>query len=381
MIINGDSNDELKKLKDNSIDALVTDPPYGLSNMSHSSFNECMLKWCTDNDSYIPSVKGFMGKSWDSFVPPPSLWKEVFRVLKPGAHGLVFASSRTQDIMGLSLRLAGFEIRDTVLWLYGEGFPKSHDVSKAIDKYKGCDREKLATMYNFGKMQNNNSMGDYKGKYHITAPSSKEAKEWEGWGTALKPAYEPAILIRKPFKGSVAQNVLEHGPGGINIDGCRIDSNDSLVRHNNMVGMWSKEKKETITGGTDGRFPSNVLMDKEASDMLKDKARFFYCSKASQAERSAGLNGLNVHPTVKPIEIMRYLCRLITPAEGIVLDPFLGSGTTAIGAMKEGFEFIGIEREEEYYQIALKRIQYWKNHNHAMTKQNLPVESQLELFK
>lgn len=137
MIIHGDSFDELKKLEDCSIDSLVTDPPYGLSSISSKVFNECMLKWCTDDDSYIPSVKGFMGKSWDSFVPPPALWKEVYRVLKPGAHGLVFAGSRTQDIMGLSLRLAGFELRDCITWLYGSGFPKSHDISKAIDKFNG----------------------------------------------------------------------------------------------------------------------------------------------------------------------------------------------------------------------------------------------------
>ena len=139
MIIHGDSFEELKKLNDNSIDSLVTDPPYGLSNISLDTFNQCMIEWCTGDDSYIPSTRGFMGKSWDGFVPPPALWKEVFRVMKQGAHGLVFAGSRTQDLMGLSLRLAGFEIRDCVTWLYGSGFPKSHDVSKAIDKYKGCD--------------------------------------------------------------------------------------------------------------------------------------------------------------------------------------------------------------------------------------------------
>ena len=384
MIIHGDSFDELKKLEDCSIDSLVTDPPYGLSNISSKVFNECMLKWCTDDDSYIPSVKGFMGKSWDSYVPPPALWKEVYRVLKPGAHGLVFAGSRTQDIMGLSLRLAGFELRDCITWLYGSGFPKSHDISKAIDKLKGCDREHLATMYNYGKMQGNNSMNDYKGEYYITAPSSKEAKQWAGWGTALKPAYEPALLVRKPFKGSVAQNVLEHGTGGINIDGCRIDTDEIFIQ--------GKQTKQGITdfvhGGNrvggkvydKGRFPSNVIMDEDASDMLENQARFFYTAKPSPAERSAGLDGINLHPTVKPIEIMRYLARLITPPSGTILEPFLGSGTTAIAALKENFNIIGIEKEAEYVEIARARLAYWAKHDHAMTKQNPPpVVDQLEL--
>ena len=381
MIIHGDSFEELKKLDDNSIDSLVTDPPYGLSSISATAFNECMIKWCTGDDSYIPSAKGFMGKSWDSFVPPPALWKEVYRVLKPGAHGLVFAGSRTQDLMGLSLRLAGFEIRDCVTWLYGSGFPKSHDVSKAIDKLKGCDREQLATMYNYGKMQDNNSMGDYKGEYHITTPSSNEAKQWDGWGTALKPAYEPALLIRKPLKCSVAQNVLEHGTGAINIDGCRIDTNEVFVQGAlNKNKVYGKEIREGGKVYDNGRFPSNVIIDDVASDMLKDQARFFYCSKASPSERSAGLNDLNIHPTVKPIEIMRYLCRLITPPSGTVLEPFLGSGTTAIAALKEGFNIVGIEREAEYVEIAKARLAYWAKHDHAMTPQNIPpVDDQLGL--
>lgn len=396
MIIHGDSFDELKKLEDCSIDSLVTDPPYGLSSISSKVFNECMLKWCTDDDSYIPSVKGFMGKSWDSFVPPPALWKEVYRVLKPGAHGLVFAGSRTQDIMGLSLRLAGFELRDCITWLYGSGFPKSHDISKAIEShvingssnpkdFKKLKGKSTGKKINLGLKKNAYDVGARKEIYlhneiKKVELTTQEAKQWAGWGTALKPAYEPALLIRKPFKGSVAQNVLEHGTGGINIDGCRIDSNDSLVRHNHVAGIWSKENKKTITGGTDGRFPSNVLMDDKASDMLENQARFFYTAKASPAERSAGLDGINLHPTVKPIEIMRYLARLITPPGGTILEPFLGSGTTAIAALKENFNIIGIEREAEYVDIARARLAYWAKHDHAMTKQNPPpVVDQLEL--
>ena len=387
MIILGDSNDELKKLEDNSIDALVTDPPYGLSNISHSSFMDCLSKWSSGEYGYTPNSKGFMSKSWDGFVPPPSIWKEVYRVLKPGSHGLVFAGSRTMDLMGLSLRIAGFEIRDCISWLYRSGFPKSHDVSKAIDKLKGEEREIIGESKRHGG--GSSHIFIERGNTPITAPSSEEAKQWEGFGTALKPAYEPALLIRKPFKSSVAQNVLEHGTGALNIDGCRIESDTSLARVNKIdkgmftIGNGRSNQQKRIDQGLEeqGRFPSNVIMNEEASNLLQGQSRFFYTAKSSQAERSAGLDGMNIHPTVKPIEIMRYLCRLITPPNGVVLDCFLGSGTTAIAAEKEHFKFIGIEREEEYYQIALKRIQYWKNHNHAMTKQNPPDESQLELFK
>jgi site-specific DNA-methyltransferase (adenine-specific) len=402
MIIHGDSFEELKKLEDCSIDSLVTDPPYGLSSISSKVFNECMLKWCTDDDSYIPSVKGFMGKSWDSFVPPPALWKEVYRVLKPGAHGLVFAGSRTQDIMGLSLRLAGFELRDCITWLYGSGFPKSHDISKAIEShtingssnpkdFKKLKGKPTGKKINLGLKKNAYDVGARKEIYlhneiKKVELTTQEAKQWSGWGTALKPAYEPALLVRKPFKGSVAQNVLEHGTGGINIDGCRIGKTGGTIKDRKTTeadsvncygvglnGSWAKAINK-------GRFPSNVLMDDKASDMLENQARFFYTAKASPAERSAGLDGINLHPTVKPIEIMRYLARLITPPGGTILEPFLGSGTTAIAALKENFNIIGIEREAEYVDIARARLAYWAKHDHAMTKQNPPpVVEQLEL--
>lgn len=391
MIIHGDSFDEVKNIESNFIDALVTDPPYGMSNISHKSFMDCMIHWCSDDDMYLPRAKGFMNKSWDGFVPPPGFWKEVLRVMKPGAYGLVFASSRTQDLMGLSLRIAGFEIRDCVTWLYGSGFPKSHDVSKAIDKVKGCEREVVgqketgadSSKGNNATMRlNKKTFVNDKGKtvFNITAPASPQAKQYEGWGTALKPSYEPALLIRKPFKGSVANNVLEWGVGGLNIDGCRIDSDDSLLRQSEKGALFSW-KKRLITDSTNGRFPSNTLFDSEAIKGLKEESRFFYCAKSSPDERSAGITR-NIHPTVKPIEIMRYLCRLITPPGGLILEPFLGSGTTAIAAHKENFEIIGIEREQEYIEIAKARIEYWKTHEHAMTPQNPPVESeQMNLFE
>jgi len=359
-----------------------------------------MIQWCKDDDMYLPKAKGFMNKSWDGFVPPPGFWKEVLRVLKPGSYGLVFASSRTMDLMGLALRIAGFEIRDCITWLYGEGFPKSHDISKAIDKFKGEKREIigkkseviLKSMQRFKEQDGRKKKSDFSNIGFITAPSSKEAKKYNGYGTALKPSYEPALLIRKPMKKSVAENVIHWGVGGLNIDECRIDSNDSLARINNFkdygfmnqgtVGKGKNNQVLRIEQGLEeqGRFPSNTLFDSEAAKGLKENSRFFYTAKASKAERSAGLDGLNIHPTVKPIEIMRYLSRLITPPNGVILEPFLGSGTTAIAAEKEGFKIIGIEREKEYYDIALKRIEYWKTHNHAMTEQNPVNNDQLDLF-
>ena len=228
----------LKDLEDNSIDSVVSDPPYGLSQISTQVFNECMLKWCTDDRSFMPSSKGFMGKSWDSFVPPPSLWDEVYRVLKPGGHALIFAGSRTQDLMGLSLRLAGFEMRDCVQWIYGSGFPKSLNIGKAVDKMQGHKTGNQGYIPNYKNSTHGKGFGGghkiekYKG-------TSKEAKQWEGWGTALKPAYEPALLVRKPFRGSVAQNVLEYGVGGINVDGGRIDTDQDL--------SFSKSEKKGVT--------------------------------------------------------------------------------------------------------------------------------------
>jgi len=390
MIIHGDSLHELTKLDDNSIDAVVSDPPYGLSNISHSALMSCLKEWALGNYSYLPAAKGFMGKSWDGFVPPPALWREVYRVMKPGAHALIFAGSRTQDLMGLSLRVAGFEIRDVLQWLYGSGFPKSHDVSKAIYKIKG-------------------------------------ANKYDGWGTALKPAYEPILLVRKQLIGSVAENVLKHGTGGINIDACRKQTGEVLheggkakphhiFRHTNYVQ------------NNKGRYPMNIILDEHASNLLDIQApsvnRFFYCAKAQPNERQAGLDGLrkktnaeltgrkegsaglvmkhkdgskkanpyagisgqqpkaNIHPTVKPIELMKYLCKLITPPGGTILEPFLGSGTTAIAANLLGFECIGIERELEYVKVAEARLKYWTlNYEpiYSDVKED-KQDTQLELF-
>jgi DNA modification methylase len=408
MLINADCFEALKGIASNSVEAVVTDPPYGLGACTPAQVAECLQAW-SSGKTWKPKGSGFMGKAWDAWVPPPELWREVLRVLKPGGHALVFAGSRTQDLMGMSLRLAGFEMRDVIQWLYGSGFPKSHDVSKALDKMAGAEREVIETCFNYGKTQGNKSLGDYAGEYNRSLPSTPQAKQWDGWGTALKPAYEPALLVRKPLSGTVAQNTLDHGCGGLNIDGCRIDTNEQLGR---ASGGW---QKEGYVGGESGKFntigitkeggrwPSNVILDKQASEQLEQQAgtsRFFYTAKASKSEREAGLEGFplkragalsgeetredrptnhpmraNVHPTVKPIDLMRYLIRLITPPHGTVLDPFMGSGSTGCAAALEGVSFIGIEREPEYFAIAQQRVAYWGGDVEAL---EYPPESKPE---
>jgi DNA modification methylase len=341
-LINADCLEALKSLPDCSIDAVVTDPPYGLNAMKSKDVAECLAAWAS-GETWEPRGRGFMGKSWDAWVPPPELWREVHRVLKPGGHALVFAGSRTQDLMSVALRLAGFEVRDTVQWLYGSGFPKSLDVSKALKDHP-------------------------------------QAREWEGWGTALKPAYEPAILVRKELDGTVANNVLEHGVGGLNIEGCKVGdelrvnapagnkAGDRNVSFSERLEKW--RQSDPRPRQRVGRYPSNVILDEPASASLTEQAgdvsRFFYTSKPSKKEREAGLDATggqraNVHPTVKPIDLMRYLCRLITPPNGTVLDPFMGSGSTGCAAALEGFDFVGIEREAEYFEIAQRRIEHWRN--------------------
>jgi DNA modification methylase len=360
-IITGDSLEELKKLDSESIEALITDPPYGLSNVTTKNIQECLTNWLS-GEKYEHQSGGFMGKAWDSFVPSPELWKEVYRVMKHGAHGLVFAGSRTQDLMSISLRLAGFEVRDTLMWVYGSGFPKSHNISKAIDKSLGAKPTVIGTEIRYNEPS---------GLVNVN-----QAKEWNGWGTALKPAYEPILLIRKPLKGTVAQNTLDFGCGGINIDATRIQySEDENINFNAINRQQADPKDKGWSGhvaqvGTEiqmfkekGRFPANVMIDEHVEHELMK--RYFYCSKASKKEREAGLLHLdsrraNTHPTVKPLDLMRYLVKLITPPNGTVLDPFLGSGSTLCAVALEGKKGIGIEREPEYVEIAKARIKHWQ---------------------
>ena len=548
----------MKKLDDNSVDSIVTDPPYGLS---------------------------FMGKKWDYDVPSVAIWREALRVLKPGGHLLSFAGSRTYHRMAVNIEDAGFEIRDQIMWIYGSGFPKSHNISKGIDKKLGAEREMIRKPFSPQQMMMKDGQNERpwqnKAKelgYHETAsdePASPEAKQWQGWGTALKPAHEPVVvarkpligtvaenilehgvgginieesrvgdehfiqeaseyepskgvfsdvkrsakeyngrfpaniifdaeaaailneqsgdcktgaiepyisdgsnsafisdvsprdfkqeassggasrffkevnfseqehtpivLARKPIEGTVAENVLEHGVGGINIDECRIGNGGHLKwetpRGMGGLGIYGKANDlgpSTATKSAIGRFPANIILDAEAGAILDEQSgesigakgtgltatesrgrvninnsvgginrvgyedkggasRFFYCAKASTGERNEGLESLesqtmgnhqssleggkmltgsgnersnaknNFHPTVKPIALMEYLCRLVTPKGGTVLDPFMGSGTTGIAATRLGFEFIGIDMTPEYIELAATRIAYWSD--------------------
>jgi site-specific DNA-methyltransferase (adenine-specific) len=347
-----------------------------------------------------------MGKRWDYDVPSVEVWAECLRVLKPGGHLLAFAGTRTQHRMAVRIEDAGFEIRDMIAWVYGSGFPKSLDVSKAIDKMAGAEREVVGTKkHHAGNIHNARYGQATATEYIYSAPATPEAKQWQGWGTALKPALEPITVARKPLIGTVAENVLQHGTGPINVDGGRVGTEElanpsgiSNAMGGVTIGKYQGGNQDySGSGATNplGRWPANFIHDgsEEATDLLGASARFFYCAKASKADRDAGCDKLqersagecvdrvegsagmespragagrtsgsrNHHPTVKPTDLMRYLCRLVTPPSGIVLDPFMGSGSTGKAAMMEGFAFVGIEREVEYVEIAKARIEAVKN--------------------
>jgi site-specific DNA-methyltransferase (adenine-specific) len=304
--------------------------------------------------------------------------------------------------MAVAIEDSGFEIRDQIMWVYGSGFPKSMDVSKAIDKQFGAERKVIGTERNFGASKSEDgkiAFGDYPGEWNITTPNTSEAKQWEGWGTALKPAHEPIVMARKPLDGTVASTVLKHGTGGINVDGCRVlrEEGDDSIAGDRTATFGTQE---TISGGNGsggweqnsiGRFPANFIHDGSdevlqlfpSSKPNQSAARFFYCAKASTAERNKGLEDFpdrrqdeddyerlgttnprnrsqkarkNHHPTVKPVDLMRYLVRLVTPPNGTVLDPFLGSGTTAVAAILEGFQWVGCEMNEEYAELISARV-------------------------
>lgn len=313
----GSCLDRLRELPDESVDAVVTDPPYGLSNTDPGHVSDALVRWVSGERDFIPEGKGFMGKAWDAFVPPPAVWDECLRVLKPGGHVLAFAGSRTFDLMALSIRLAGFEIRDSVAWLYGSGFPKSLDVSKAIDKAAGAEREVIGSklgqpgysmtdgkggLYGGGFGAN----GTGEGECSVTAPATAEAQKWQGWGTALKPAFEPVVVARKPLIGTVAENVLAHGTGGLNIDGTRLPTTDKISvdsysgRNKFLLGglesvdelrLYAEEDKKTPTGEAakkmlvryeawlastppqpTGRWPSNVMLDEFTAGLVDEQS-------------------------------------------------------------------------------------------------------------
>ncbi len=415
-LIHADNRAALKNIAVDSIDAVVTDPPYEL---------------------------GFMGRAWDAtgIAYDVDLWREALRVLKPGGYLLAFGGTRTYHRMACAIEDAGFVIRDMVQWLYGMGFPKNYNISKAIDA-KLLTGKSSPSGINKSELQKNTGR-----KVSVVQPYcgilgekrvvikkiecdliTDEAKQWDGWGTALKPANEPICLARKPLsEKTIAENVLKHGTGGLNIDGCRVGTesrvNLACAAKGHATAMQWGSKGTCASPPTKGRWPANVILDGSEEVLAEfakagerptgvcpadcsggyggfpterrndrkienrgdtgSAARFFYCAKASPAERNAGLTGQKIrveggggtgneeaagkygsikaakrnhHPTVKPISLMRYLIRLITPPGGIVLDPFMGSGTTGIAAFEEGVSFIGIEKDAGYFEIAQRRI-------------------------
>ena len=389
-LINADCIEAMKAMPDNSVDSIVTDPPYEL---------------------------GFMGKSWDAsgIAFNIEVWQEALRVIKPGGHLIAFSGSRTYHRMAVAIEDAGFQIRDQIMWVYGSGFPKSHNISKGIDKASDFEGEVIGTeKIDIGIQGNSMHAGRQTNVVEREIVElSPDAAKWQGWGTALKPAHEPMVLARKPLEGTVANNVLTYGVGGLNIDGSRVgyvDENDGGDWERFANHQSSKSIRKNMTengqglldgrvdnGKQTGRFPANFIHDgsdevvalfpdasgskphlyKNASGMgIHDTekgtfgkgevfggysdsgsaARFFYCAKASKRDRNEG--ALNNHPTVKPTTLMQYLVRLVTPPNGIVLDPFMGSGSTGKACAYEGFDFIGIDQSAEYVAIAQARIDF-----------------------
>lgn len=344
MIYTGDAKVVLPCLPSESVDSVVTDPSY----------------------EFGTGMRG--DGAWDvkTVAYDEEIWRETLRILKPGGHLLSFGGARTYHRLATAIENSGFDIRDQLMWIYGSGFPKSYNVSKAIDKMAGAEREVVGTKStNVGIKGNNFTRGSQAGEVDITVPATDEAKQWEGWGTALKPAHEPIVLARKPLDGTIAESVLEHGTGAINIEESRNGE----------------------------RFPTNVLLSEQGALELDEQtgrkvAQFFYCPKPTKEERERGCEELdtklkhkvnsgglendpqwaprevkNHHPTVKPLELLRYLVRMVTPPGGTVLDMFLGSGTTAIAAKLEGFDFVGIELEPDYVKIANARLLEWIGEN------------------
>ena len=414
MVINADCIEHMNTMPPESVDSIVTDPPYHLTSKNGQS-------------------KGFMGKEWDggAIAFRTEVWEAALRVAKPGAYLLAFGGTRTFHRMAVAIEDAGWEIRDTVMYVYGTGFPKSHNVSKAIDKEAGAEREIVGQRVHARKgvkiAEERTAIGA--GSFgeerigNVTVPATDAAKQWDGWGTALKPAWEPILVCRKPLDGTVAQNVLAHGTGAMNIDGCRVVGEDIPI---NRLESWSGFGQEIRPNyeqeiNNKGRWPANLIHDgsdevvalfPETAPSRQGKprgtakkglfansefnkvgtehndsgsaARFFYCAKANKSDRNEGLEEfdlkreadrvsddgvggdnprnrtnklkLNHHPTVKPTALMRYLCKLVTRLGGVVLDPFCGSGSTGKAAILEGFMFIGIEKEFEYCEIANARI-------------------------
>ena len=412
----GDCLEVLKTIPDNSIDSVVTDPPYHLTSIVKRFGKEGSAPAQFGKDgAYSRASKGFMGKEWDGgdIAFRTDVWSECYRVLKPGGHLLAFSHSRTYHRMAVAIEDSGFDIRDQIMWIYGSGFPKSHNIGKAIDKIQGNEREVVGDNPNHRTTSGLLELGFQDGRESSTI--TKGNSDWEGWGTALKPAHEPIVMARKPLsEKSIAENVIKWGTGGINIDECRIPANWEDERPPSWFNSGKSKSGEPTYGGnlktlTDstlgerlndgGRFPANIILDEEAGKVLDEQSgergngwkknygkedyeglqyssstqqcvfgggysgkntysdkggasRFFYCPKTSKKEKGDENN----HPTVKPIKLMEYLIKLVTPKGGVVMDCFMGSGSTGVAARNLGFKFIGIEREQEYMDIAKQRI-------------------------
>lgn len=424
-IMPGDNRKSLKTFPDNSFDSCVTDPPYALVSIV-KRFGDANAAPAKGNDAYMRASAGFMGKQWDTGECAMSVefWAEVYRVLKPGAFLCAFGATRGYHRMACAIEDAGFEIRDSLAWLYGTGFPKSYDVSKGIDREAGTMRQVVGvrTFADGTKARatagvSHDVYGEYAGAPVVTAPATPEAAEWGGWGTALKPAFEPIVLARKPLSEStVAANVLRWRTGAINVDGCRVAAaigdydhtgNSGIVDNCNVCGAFSHKNQAKPNDA--GRFPANVVhdgsdevvsafpvtggggtpreksphkgsnwaIDAERSSVpggatsvaVGSAARFFYSAKASKADR----NG-SKHPTVKPIALMQWLCRLVTPPGGTVLDPFAGSGTTGAAALAEGFRVVLCERETEYVADIQRRLGVVQSLPWAVAATKMPWE-------
>ena len=402
MLVNGDCLEEVQKLVDKGVqvDSIVTDPPYHLTSIVERFGKEGSAPAKDKDGAFQRQSVGFMGKEWDGgdIAFRKETWELFMKVLKPGGHLLAFSGSRTYHRMAVAIEDAGFDIRDQIMWLYGSGFPKSLNLGKSVDKKLGNERIKTGqtkTHSNKGMPQAEERTAIGAGAFgqEVEEEITVGTSEWEGWGTALKPAHEPIVLARKPLsEKSIVANVLKHRTGGLHIDACRVEGekqtrNSNPVMNGGKYGQNENAERKKISPDTKGRFPSNVMHN----GLQEDWARYYYCPKTSKAEKNRGLEDLpikktssmsgrrdshdmegysidndvtgrfvtekqNVHPTVKPVKLMKYLCRLITPKGGTVLDPFMGSGSTGIAAKDEGFEFIGIEREKEYFEIAERRV-------------------------
>ena len=380
----GDSIEVLRSMPDASVDAVVTDPPYGLS--EHTDIQTMVRYWFVGKE-FDNKSSGYLGMDWDSFVPGPELWREVKRVLKPGGHLLAFSGSRTMDLMGIAIRFAGFEMRDTVLaWVYGIGKPKTLDISKGIDSYAGAERKIIGTYTRRSGGYHIDGDGE-EIEINVTEPATPEAKYWNGWGTGLKPGFEPVLVARKPLAASmtVVENVLTHRTGGMNIGGCRVGGGrwpmNVLLSHHPACEEGGECRPECST----------VVLEAQVSGVAEFFPQFYYNGKATKDDRYAyvecGCPEVRVvpmveaaelcratptgqlcarcgkpmtydrHPTVKPTSVMRWLIRLVVPKGGLVLDPFNGSGSTGVAALIEHCRYLGVERDAKYYAIASKRLE------------------------